>query len=474
MQTDTLIMLLALFGAFALGFLAGVFFHVVRRALLGVWRAPGKAARGISRLGRRLAETWRPAPRERPSGPVEPALPSQPISRTVALVLTYPPRRAQELFAMGEQALAAGHDRAAEGHYVTALFWDNGQKLPALHQHIHMRLGAIRARRGDLDGAIKAYERARALAPGDAEPYLQLGQILLRAGKPGQALYELGRAVEIDPHNLDVRYHLYQVYRQSGMQQEAVAQLRLLKAGEDPTAIAGLFLRHGREHLRRDELDSAADDYRLALELFPDDEETLWALGDILRRQGRPAEALRVWARGVWVAPSPALDERLLALADEGLAEQIALVYKRAMLLHPNDGRLPLALGDLAETMGQGAEAAAYWAEAAAVQPDLVQAHLRLERHYDAAGQPEQARGHLRAALMALWGQETVYRCRACGHVTEVEQPYCSACGTWDSLEALPRRELEAGRGLVPVVQTLEGLWGRVRGWLLGPGAHNG
>ena len=38
----------------------------------------------------------------------------------------------------------------------------------------------------------------------------------------------MGRALEMDPNNLDVRYHLYQVYQQSGMQQEALTQLRLL------------------------------------------------------------------------------------------------------------------------------------------------------------------------------------------------------------------------------------------------------
>lgn len=471
MKTDTLIILLALFGAFVLGFLAGIFFNTLRRVLRGIWRAPGRAARGIARLGGRLADTFRPSPKEGPAGRQDIPLPEQPLSRAVALVLTFPPRRAQELFEMGEEALAAGRDRVAEGHFLTALFWDNGRKLPALHVRIHQRLGEIRARRGDLNGAIAAYERARALSPGSVEPYLQLGQLFFRAGKPGQALYELGRALELAPHNLDVRYYLYQVYQQSGMQQEALTQLRLLKAGEDAAVIADLFLRHAREHLRRNELAMAAGDYRLSLELIPNQEEAIWSLGDILYRQQQYAEALRVWGRGLWISLSPALDERLLALAQAGLPEEVAAVYRRAALLHPRAGRLAMVLGDLAEVRGQGPEAARYWEEAAAVQPDLVEAHLRLEKHYEAAGRPEQARGHLRAALLALWGQEIVYRCRACGHVTEVEQPYCFACGRWDSLAALPRRDLEAGRALVPaeLAQRVEGWWDRVKGWLLGP-----
>ncbi len=472
MHTDTLIILLALFGAFVLGFLAGIFFNTLRRVLRGIWHAPGRAARGIVRLGGRLADTFRPAPKEGPAGRQEIPLPEQPLSRAVALLLTFPPRRAQELFEMGEEALAAGHDRAAEGHFLTALFWDNGRKLPALHVRIHLRLGEIRARRGDLHGAIAAYEHARTLSPGSVEPYLQLGQLLFRAGKPGQSLYELGRALELDPNNLDVRYHLYRVYQQSGMQQEALTQLRLLKAGEEATVIADLFLRHAREHLRRDELSMAAGDYRLSLELLPDREEAIWSLGDILYRQQQHAEALRVWGRGLWLSLSPALDERLLALARAGLDEEVEAVYRRATLLHPRAGRLSMVLGDLAEARGQRQEAARHWEEAAAVQPDLVEAHLRLEKLYDADGRPELARGHLRAALMALWGQEIVYRCRACGHVTEIEQPYCFACGRWDSLVPLSRRDLEAGRALVPadLAQRVSTWWERVRGWLLGPG----
>ncbi len=477
MDTDTVVLVLALFGAFALGFVLGLLTNLVRRLAVGAWRAPGQAVRGLSRLGTRIKETLRPRPQPGPEGLPEIPLPKQPIGRAVAIALTFPLRRARILFDMAEEAFAAGNHRAAEGHYQTALFWDRGRQLLPLHIRANLRLGEIRTLRGDLDGAITAYERVRDLDPANLDAYLQLGYLYFQAGRPGQAIYELGRALELDPTNLDVRYHLFQIYRQSGMQREALRQLRLLKAGEDPETLARLFLRYGREHLRQGQTEMAGVDYQIVLELIPDCQEAVWALGDILRQQGEDEQALRVWARGLWNTPSPALEERLLALARDGLWEEVALVYQRGLLLRPREGRFYLALGHLAHEQGRLEEAAGYWERAAAVQPDLVEAHIRLEAHYRENGRPEQAQGHLRAAMRALWGEQRLFRCHACHHVTSVEQPYCFVCGTWDSLEPLKRAQLEAGTALVPaalgearnLIRRLGDWWGRLRGLLTGP-----
>ncbi len=492
MRFDSLIVLFALFGAFAIGFGLGLAANWLRHRLAGLWRAPGKMAHGLARFGSRIRETLHPVAQEDEELP-ELVLPTQPISRAVALVLSVPIRRAQELFQMGEEELAAGNDRVAEGHYMTALIWDRGRSLLPLHIRANLRLGEIRDRRGDLPGAILAYERARDLDPANVQAYLQLGQLYFRADRAGQALYELGRALELDPTNLDVRYHLFQIYQQSGMHQEATRQLRMLKAGEDAESIAALFSRHGQDHLRQGQLELAATDLYLVLELLPGHGPAALALGDILRRQGEREEALRVWVRGLWVAPSPALDERLLALAREGipaksgdpqeagrsLIEAVETAYRRALLLHPRTGRLHLVLGDLAEVRGSEQEAVSRWEQAAAEEPTMIEAHLRLEKYYESIGAGEQARGHLHTALHALWGQETVYRCRSCGQVTVVEQPYCFACGAWGALVPLTRAELEARSALVPVAlvnearsvaRRLEGWWGRVWAALLGAG----
>lgn len=478
MQIDSIVLLLALFGAFMIGFLVGLLFNWLRSLATGARQAPGRLAQGLSRFGSRIKETLRPTPQERPGQLPEIPLPERPVSRAVAVALTFPIRRAKTLFGMAEEAYAAGQYRTAEGHYLTALFWDRGRSLPPLHIRANLRLGQIRAKRGDVTGAIVAYERVRDLDPANVKAYMQLGQLYFQAGQAGQAIYELGRALELDPGNLDVRYHLFQIYQQSGMQQEALRQLRLLKAGEDAEVIAALFLRHGREHLRQGDLALAATDYHLVLELTPEKQEATWTLGDIVQQQGQPEHALQIWARGLWRAPSPALDERLLALARQGLWEEVAVVYQRGLVLHPRTGRFYLVLGDMAHERGRLVEAAGYWERAAAVQPDLVEPHLRLEQHYQQMSQEKQAQEHLRAALRLLWGQEIVYRCCACEHVTPVEQPYCFVCGTWGSFVPIARANLEARPALVPVtlsqearnlVHRLGNWWQQLRGLLTSP-----
>lgn len=478
MQIDSLVLILALFGAFAVGFALGLLANVLRRMIVGAWRAPGRVAKGISQLGTRLKDGLRrPSPEDGPAGRQPIPLPEQPISRAVAVVLTFPIRRAQVLFEMGEEAFAEENYRAAEGHYRAALIWDGGRALPPLHIRANLRLGAIRTLRGDIGGAITSYERVRDMDPANVEAYLHLGELYFRDGRPGQALYELGRALELDPTNLEVRYRLFQIYNQNGMEEEALRQLRLLKAGEKPEAIAELFFRHGQEHFRQGALDMAGTDFHLVLELVPEREEAIWALGDILWRQGHTRQALQIWTKGLLVAPSAALDQRMLALArEQGLWEEVALIYQRALLLYPKRGRFYLALGDMARERNLPEQASGYWERATAVQPDLVEAHLRLEQYYEQSGKQEQARGHLRAALRLLQGQEVVYRCRHCGHVTPVEQPYCFVCNRWDSFEALTRIQLESRTALAPADQLEEGpelvrrlgsWWKRVRGFLL-------
>ncbi|MGB7925695.1 MAG: O-antigen ligase family protein [Pyrinomonadaceae bacterium] len=65
-----------------------------------------------------------------------------------------------------------------------------------------LSLGLARQSGGDLTGALTAFEEAVRLAPYYAQPRWQLGNALLRAGKPERAVAELSRAAASDPELL--------------------------------------------------------------------------------------------------------------------------------------------------------------------------------------------------------------------------------------------------------------------------------
>jgi tetratricopeptide (TPR) repeat protein len=64
------------------------------------------------------------------------------------------------------------------------------------------------AEAGDLDTAVKNFEKAIEYDPAFADPHYNLGGILLKNGKPQRALSEFRRAVELKPGFIDAREQL--------------------------------------------------------------------------------------------------------------------------------------------------------------------------------------------------------------------------------------------------------------------------
>ncbi len=62
-----------------------------------------------------------------------------------------------------------------------------------------LRLGQIRERSGDREGAGKAFRKALTLAPNYSEPHWIMGNYLLRNDKTDEAFAEIRKAAETDP-----------------------------------------------------------------------------------------------------------------------------------------------------------------------------------------------------------------------------------------------------------------------------------
>jgi tetratricopeptide (TPR) repeat protein len=464
--------ILTLLGAFFLGFLAGVALGPVRKLLGGFWNAPGRLTRRAADAGAKLRQAFKIKPGE--EGLDRTGLTGT-IAGAVSDVLTLGVRRADVAFREGNAAFETGDYELARRRFSEALLWDRGQELKPMHVLAHSRLGWLDEERGELAGAKNHYQQAVRVEPTDLMATVRLGMVHFRLGETGPAIFQFQRALELNPNDLDAHYYLYAIYRQAGMEREAVEQLRLTKMGETPDTLAELFGSHGADNFRLTHYAEAIKDYELALQVAPNSLPLYVALGDLYHLQGQPSTALEVWSRGLYLEYSPALAERVASVATEvGETWPVVTLLRDAAVRHPQDGRYPLLLSRLLGHLGEEDQSLAMIESAVRLSPGLIQAQMELGDRYTTMGQSDRAHLTFREGLRAAWNEGTVFRCRECGYTSAESQERCFQCGRWNLFESMTRSEASmrgvSGRKLLQqaagVRRSLDSLWHRIAGLL--------
>ena len=463
---------LTLLGAFFLGFLAGVALGPVRKLLGGFWHAPGRLTRSAANAGAKLRQAFRVKPGDES---LDRTGLTGAIAGAVSDVLTLGVRRAEVAFREGNTAFDNGDYELARRRFTEALLWDRGHELKPMHVTAHSRLGWLDEERGELEGAKSHYQQAIRVEPTDLMATVRLGMVHFRLGETGPAIFQFQRALELDPSDLDAHYYLYAIYRQAGMEREAVEQLRLIKMGEKPEALAELFGSHGADNFRLSHYSEAVKDYELALQVAPNSLPLYVALGDLYYLQNQPSTALEMWSRGLWLDYAPALAERVASVAT-GVGETWPVVnlLRDAAARHPRDGRYPYLLSRLLQHLGEDQQSMEMLESAVRLSPGLTQAQMELGERYVATGQGDKAFSTYRDGLSAAWAEGMVFRCRECGYTSAESQERCFQCGRWGSQETMTRGEAGArgvpGRKLLQqaagVRRSLDSLWHRIAGLL--------
>lgn len=464
--------ILALLGAFFLGFVAGALFGPLRRFVASVVRTPGQLFKGAQNASAKLLQAFR-------TSGAEEELDDTGLSGTLASaisgVLTMNVRHAESSFREGMAAFDQGDHELARRKLSQAIFWDRGVELAPLHVLAHLRLGGLDEQQNAWDDAKKHYQRAAQLDTNNVAAAVHLGMVHFRLGETGPAIFQFQRALELDPANLDTHYYLYTVYRRAKMENEALEQLRIVKAGEPAGRLVELFARHGADHFRMEAYGEATDDYELALQLDPNSIPLYLALGDLYHLQGQLHTALETWCRGLWIGYSEALAERVLAVSGEAVdIWPVIQLLQDCASRHSTEGRYHFLLSRLLRGVGQEEERVLQLQQAVRLSPQLLAAQEELGELYSRVGEAAKAALTYREGLAAARAQETVYRCKVCAYVTEEEQARCFQCNRWGSLESVSRMEAEA-RGLMPgnllqragaVRQSLQSAWSKIRAQL--------
>lgn len=163
------------------------------------------------------------------------------------------------------------------------------------------RAGTVAYTRGDYQGALARFEYAVAANPQDAEALSNLGQMLVRLGRPAEAVPRFERAIALNGSRW--AYH-FNLARASGLLREW------------DRAIAG---------------------YRRAAQLYPDDYATLFNLGLALHKKGDEAAAVEEYKRAIALSPSDASFHLALASSYDRLtrATDAIAAYARFLELAP-------------------------------------------------------------------------------------------------------------------------------------------
>lgn len=132
---------------------------------------------------------------------------------------TYP----EPMKALGDLFLAAPRrlfDQAVEA-YGKAI------ELRPFYADAHVGLGDARAAKGEVDGAVSAYQKALVYNPANPRVYMSLGKIYYsEKGLYYESVTAYKKAIDLDPHSVEARMGLGEVYEDKGLYREAIDEYK--------------------------------------------------------------------------------------------------------------------------------------------------------------------------------------------------------------------------------------------------------
>jgi tetratricopeptide (TPR) repeat protein/TolB-like protein len=133
------------------------------------------------------------------------------------------PRYPEPYKALGDLFLAAPrrlYDQALEA-YAKAI------ELRPFYSDAYVGMGDARAAKGDVDGAVAAYQKAVSYNPLNPRVFMALGKIYYsEKGSYYESVQAYKHALDLDPSSVEARMGLGEVYEDKGLYKEAIEQYR--------------------------------------------------------------------------------------------------------------------------------------------------------------------------------------------------------------------------------------------------------
>jgi tetratricopeptide (TPR) repeat protein len=188
------------------------------------------------------------------------------------------------------------------GQHELAAEWASRAIMQSAKPQYFLTLGIIRRRQGQLEEALKAFDRAVQLAPESAEGWRHFGNVLVDLNLLEQAVLSFQYALKYDARDGEAAERCGCVLFQLGKSEEALAYLGLAEQLQPDSAEASQVRGLALFSLKR--FEEAAAAMQRAQTLEPQNADICNNLGVFLQRLGREAEALPHFDRAIKIRPN--------------------------------------------------------------------------------------------------------------------------------------------------------------------------
>ena len=164
-------------------------------------------------------------------------------------------------------------------------------------EHLGARnnLALLLEQRGDQQGALAEYDKAVELDGEHVRLLTNRGALLGAMGRYAAAERDLKKVLRTDPSDAEALFQLGVVMTRKGLWAEAVPQLRRVVEVDAGRGMAHFYLGEALNHV--DDLAGAMAAYQRAAELMPEYGRSLYGLGIVYDRMGRPDDAARMYRK---------------------------------------------------------------------------------------------------------------------------------------------------------------------------------
>jgi predicted CXXCH cytochrome family protein len=266
------------------------------------------------------------------------------------------------------------------------------------HPEPYIELGQAWLAAGRIPSSIGAFEEALRRKPESIAAVVSLGDVLTQSGQVNRAVALLTRATQVSADEPLVWYQLGLAQAKAGRETEARAALSKAAALDPDMAEVHNIL--GSLLAGRGDTSAAESEFQTALEINPDLPEALGNLGQLLGLRGSLTSATFYLGRSIKLRPA-AVDVRInysVALASLALFDEAEKQIDEAIRLAPGLPNVHYIKASILEKRGQPAKALTELETALRLRPDYAAAHLAAARILKAKGDAAGAAMHLRLA----------------------------------------------------------------------------